>query len=58
VNDREYIQQKLKHLKLIGLKADTNPTTGAARPDWAKAEAEARDKRIARRAAKSVSFGN
>ena len=45
MNDREYVTNKIKHMKRIGIKAEVNPKTGAARPDWAKGESEKREKR-------------
>ncbi len=46
MTDRDYIALKIKHMKtVLGMNADMNPNTGAARPDWAKSEADEREKR-------------
>jgi hypothetical protein len=51
VSDAKYIKSKLDHMQRLGIKCGLNPSTGAARPDWAKEETEARNKRhVSRRA--------
>jgi hypothetical protein len=43
MKDADYIKSKIKHMKhIMGINAAVNPATGAAQPDWAKAEAEER----------------
>lgn len=49
MKDSDYIQSKINHMKkIMGINAGKNPDTGAAQPDHAKGEAEARHKRHAR----------
>jgi hypothetical protein len=49
MKDREYITNKLRHMKWLGITCELNPETGAARPDWAKAETAEREKRTKRK---------
>lgn len=48
-SDARYIDSKLAHMQRLGIKADYNPLTGAARPDWARIDAEERAKRYNRK---------
>ena len=48
MRDSDYIKSKLRHMKFMGINAAVNPRTGAAQPDWAKAEAEERQNTHAR----------
>lgn len=49
MKDVDYIKAKLDHMKrVMGMNAAINPTTGAAQPDWAKAEAAEKQRNYAR----------
>ena len=49
VKDSEFIKSKINHMKnVLKMQAGVNPATGAAQPDWSKAEADYRMKNHAR----------
>lgn len=59
--DTDYIKSKINHMKnVLKMQAGVNPTTGAAQPDWAKAEADYRTKNhvriVKRRLAREKAF--
>lgn len=58
MKDVDYIKSKLKHMKNIGINADINPMTGAARPDWAKSESLERHDTHARNAKRKAERAN